>query len=114
MWRNELRGPAWQPGGGVIVTPSLLADAAQLRVHRAQPGEPAKRTLASAGVGLSASLPGGFWLQLQWSQRLRSGLLAQPGAGTGCMCRCSGTGFDPQLAFLADFQDLGMVCCAMH
>lgn len=81
VWRNELRGPAWQPGGGVIVTPSLLADAAQLRVHRAQPGEPAKRTLASAGVGLSASLPGGFWLQLQWSQRLRSGLLAQPKGG---------------------------------
>jgi hemolysin activation/secretion protein len=80
VWRNELRLPSWQGPAGLLFTPSLLADAATLRLHSALEGEPARRYLASAGLGLSISGPQ-LSLQLQWARRVKSGLGSQAQGG---------------------------------
>ncbi|MCY4745516.1 hypothetical protein NYO99_11085 [Pelomonas sp. UHG3] len=80
-WRNELRLPALAAPGGWALTPLLLADAAALRVHAPQPGEPARRYLGSAGLGLVVSGPQQLSLQLQWARRIKSGLSAQAQGG---------------------------------
>ncbi|MEO3691877.1 ShlB/FhaC/HecB family hemolysin secretion/activation protein [Roseateles paludis] len=82
LWRNELRAPSSAGPAGLVLTPSLLLDAAQLRVHSAQPGEPARRHLASAGLGLTASGPGKLSLSLQWAQRIKSGVPSQAQHGS--------------------------------
>lgn len=82
LWRNELRAPSWQGPAGLVLTPAMLLDAAQLRVHTALPGEPARRHLASAGLGLTASGPGKLSLSLQWAQRIKSGVPSQPQHGS--------------------------------
>lgn len=82
LWRNELRAPSCQGPAGLVLAPSLLLDAAQLRVHTVQPGEPARRHLASAGLGLSVTGPGRLSLSLQWAQRLKSGVPSQAQYGS--------------------------------
>lgn len=82
LWRNELQAPSWQGPAGLVLTPALLLDAAQLRLHTAQPGEPARRHLASTGLGLTASGPGKLSLSLQWAQRIKSGVPSQPQHGS--------------------------------
>lgn len=80
VWRNELRLPGWQGPAGLLFTPSLLADAAALRLHSPQAGEPARRHLGSAGLGLGISGQQ-LSLQLQWARRVKSGLSSQPQGG---------------------------------
>ena len=82
LWRNELRAPSWQGPAGLVLTPAMLLDAAQLRVHTALPGEPARRHLASAGLGLTASGPGKLSLSPQWAQRIKSSVPSQPQHGS--------------------------------
>lgn len=80
VWRNELRLPSWQGPAGLQFTPSLLADAAALRLHTTQPGEPARRYLGSAGLGLSI-VAQQLSLNLQWARRIKSGLPSQAQGG---------------------------------
>lgn len=91
LWRNDWRLPALRsPGGGWFAEFGLFVDAAGVRVHRPLPGEPGRRGLAGAGVGVLLGLPGGLTLEAQWGKRLRSDVVSQPEGGSRAHFALSG------------------------